>query len=123
VVVSAVLRIEFSSVLDAFGGTGIVGYFLKMQGKQVFYNDILKSNYYTGTALIENDVVRLSKGNVDFLLQPHPDINYPTFIQDTFFDIFYYTDEENKWLDMVVQNIENLDDFYKRAIAYFRNRR
>ena len=47
--------IEFESVLDAFGGTGIVGYFLKMKDKQVFYNDILKFNYYIGTALIENE--------------------------------------------------------------------
>jgi len=110
--------IEFNTVLDAFGGTGIVGYFLKTKGKQVFYNDILKSNYYIGTALIENDAVRLSGDDVDFLLQPHSDINYPTFIQDTFPDV-YYTDEENRWLDMVIQNIENLDDFYKRTLAYY----
>ncbi len=111
-------NIEFNNVLDAFGGTGIVGYFLKMKGKQVFYNDILQSNYYIGTALIENDAVILSKDDIDFLLQPHPDINYPTFIQDTFSDI-YYTDEENRWLDMVIQNIEGLDNFYKRTLAYY----
>ncbi|MBA7545671.1 hypothetical protein ES705_38043 [subsurface metagenome] len=111
-------ELNFESALDAFGGTGIVGYFLKMEGKQVFYNDLLKSNYYIGTALIENDAVRLSGEDIDFLLQPHLDINYPTFIQDTFSDI-YYTDEENRWLDMVIQNIETLDDFYKRALAYY----
>ncbi|MCW3130305.1 MAG: DNA adenine methylase [Methanophagales archaeon] len=114
----AVKKINFKSVLDAFGGTGIVGYFLKMKGKRVFYNDILKSNYYIGTALIENDAERLSKSDIDFLLQPNPDINYPTFIQDTFSDI-YYTDDENRWLDMVIQNIENLDSFYKRTLAYY----
>ena len=110
--------IKFESALDAFGGTGIVGYFLKTRGKQVFYNDILKSNYFIGTALIENDSTKLSHDDIDFLLQPHPDINYPTFIQDTFSDI-YYTDEENRWLDMVIQNIENFDNFYKRTLAYY----
>jgi adenine-specific DNA-methyltransferase len=110
--------IEFNSVLDAFGGTGIVGYYLKMQGKQVTYNDILKSNYYIGTALIENDAMRLSKNDVDFLLKLHQEINYPSFIQDTFSDI-YYTGEENRWLDMVIQNIEALDNFYKRTLAYY----
>lgn len=62
--------------------------------------------------------MKLSKDDIDFLLQPHPDINYPTFIHDTFSDI-YYTDEENRWLDMVIRNIENLDGFYKRALAYY----
>ncbi|MGB2843030.1 MAG: DNA adenine methylase, partial [Halobacteriota archaeon] len=85
-------ELNFESALDAFGGTGIVGYFLKMKGKRVFYNDILGSNYYIGTALIENDAVKLSGEDIAFLLQPHLDINYPTFIQDTFSDI-YYTDE------------------------------
>lgn len=111
--------IEFESVLDAFGGTGVVGYFLKMEGKQVFYNDILKSNWYIGTTLIENDDTRLTDDEIDFLLHPHLDIDYPTFIQDTFSDI-YYTDEENRWLDMIIQNIESeLDDFYKKALAYY----
>jgi len=111
--------IEFESVLDAFGGTGVVGYFLKTKSKQVYYNDILKSDYYIGTTLIENDDTRLTDDEIDFLLHPHPDIDYPTFIQDTFFDI-YYTDEENRWLDMIIQNIENeLDDFYKKALAYY----
>ena len=111
--------IEFESVLDAFGGTGVVGYFLKMEGKQVFYNDILKSNCYIGTTLIENDDTRLTDDEIDFLLHPHPDIDYPTFIHDTFSDI-YYTDEENRWLDMIIQNIESeFDDFYKKALAYY----
>jgi adenine-specific DNA methylase len=110
--------IEFQSVLDAFGGTGTVGYFLKTKDKQVFYNDLLKFNYYIGTALIENENTRLSEGDIAFLLYPHQEINYPTFIQDTFSDI-YYTNEENKWLDMIIQNIETLDNLYKKMLAYY----
>ena len=33
--------LSFETVLDAFGGTGSVGYMFKKQGKQVFYNDYL----------------------------------------------------------------------------------
>ncbi len=110
--------IRFDSVLDAFGGTGIVGYYLKTKGKQVFYNDILKFNYYMGVALIENDDVILSSGDIKYLLKYNDNIDYPTFIQDTFQDI-YYTDEENRWLDMIVTNIEHLDDFYKKTVAYY----
>jgi len=56
--------LNFLSALDVFGGTGVVGYYLKQKGKQVFYNDHLKSNYYMGKALIENNTVRLSEQEV-----------------------------------------------------------
>ncbi len=110
--------IEFESALDAFGGTGSVGYMFKTKGKRVTYNDRLKFNYYIGLALIENDNVTLSNDDIDFLLQPRPDIQYPTFIRDTFHDI-YFTDAENEWLDIVVTNIKQLSDKYKQALAYF----
>jgi len=110
--------LNFNSALDAFGGTGVMGYLLKTKDKQVFYNDILKFNYYIGAALIENDSVKLSKEDTEFLLNYHSGVDYKTFIQDTFHDI-YYTDNENKWLDMVIANIEELDCFYKKAVAYY----
>ncbi|MDY6876131.1 MAG: DNA adenine methylase [Chloroflexota bacterium] len=35
-----VQELSFNTVLDIFGGTGVVGYWLKQKGKQVTYNDI-----------------------------------------------------------------------------------
>jgi len=110
--------LNFETALDAFGGTGTVGYMLKAKQKQVTYNDILRFNWYIGAGLIENDSVRLSEEDIAFLLKKHRNIAYPTFIYDTFKDI-YFTDEENQWLDMVVTNTGLLKDFYKKAIAYF----
>jgi len=110
--------LNFNTVLDAFGGTGCVGYVLKTKGKQVTYNDILKFNWYIGLALIENDTIKLEDKDINFLLKKHSNIKYPTFIYDTFKNI-YFTDEENQWLDMIVTNIDLLDDIYKKAIAYF----
>ncbi len=115
---NAIRNLDFETALDAFGGTGSVGYMLKQKNKQVTYNDVLKCNWYIGTALIENSSVKLSKSDVDFLLQKHTDIKYPTFIRDTFKDI-YFTDDENDWIDKVVTNIPLLDSFYKKALAYF----
>ncbi|OHB57080.1 MAG: DNA methyltransferase [Planctomycetes bacterium RBG_13_44_8b] len=114
----AVRDLDFETALDVFGGTGSVGYMLKQKNRQVIYNDILKFNWYIGTALIENSNVQLFKSDVDFLLQKHTDIKYPTFIHDTFKDI-YFTDEENDWIDKVVTNISLLNNFYKKALAYF----
>jgi len=108
----------FASALDAFGGTGVVGYYLKQHGKRVFYNDYLKSNYYIGVALIENNNIRLSEHEVERLLTKDPKYDYRSFIAKTFKDV-YYTDEENQWLDMVVQNIERLKNIYKKALAYY----
>lgn len=109
---------DFDSALDAFGGTGAVAHMLKRHGKQVTYNDSLRFNHLIGKALIENGTTTLSKEDVVSILQHHADIQYPTFIQDTFRDI-YYTDEENAWLDQVVTNIRAISDSYKQALAFF----
>ncbi|HPD60364.1 MAG TPA: DNA methyltransferase, partial [Thermodesulfobacteriota bacterium] len=52
-----------------------------------------------------------------FLIR-HDGIKYPSFVYDTFKNI-YFTDEENQWIDMVVTNIGLLDDIYKKALVYF----
>lgn len=111
-------NLEFDSVLDAFGGTGCVGHMFKQNGKKVYYNDILKFNYYIGLALIENNTVFLEDKDLDFILTKHSNVNYKTFIQDTFKDI-YFTDDENEWLDIVTLNIKNIKNRYKQALAYY----
>ena len=60
----------------------------------------------------------LNDQDIDFILEKHPKINYPSFIYDTFHDI-YFTDEENKWLDMVITNIRKIKNKYKQALAYY----
>ncbi len=110
--------IPFNTALDAFGGTGSVAYKLKDNGKTVTYNDLLPFNSIIGKAIIENTCVLLNDSDIDFILTEHPDINYPTFIADTFRDI-YYTDEENHWLDIVRYNISTISNEYKRALAWF----
>ena len=110
--------LDFDTVLDAFGGTGCVGYMYKKNGKQVFYNDSLKFNHYVGFALIENKETFLNDEDLDFILKKQFKIKYPSFIYDTFHDI-YFTDEENKWLDIVITNIGKIEDKYKQALAYY----
>ena len=113
-----VADLDFTSCLDAFGGTGAVSYRLKQAGKQIIYNDLLRFNYYFGLALIENDRVQLSSEEVNWLLQRHPKITYPRFVQDNFADI-YFTDEENIWIDQTTTNIRQLTDPYKFALAFY----
>lgn len=110
--------VSFNSVLDAFGGTGSVSYKMKMEGKSVTYNDILSFNYIIGKALIENNNVILNDEDIDNILAVHNGVSYPNFIEKTFRDI-YYTEEENRWLDVVSTNIRMMDNEYKQALAYF----
>lgn len=108
----------FHSVLDAFGGTGSVSFRFKEEGKKVTYNDILPFNHIIGKALIENVKTCLEDFEVDVLLRKDANIEYPDFIERTFKGI-YFTDEENRWLDIVSTNIRCMDNSYKQAIAYF----
>ncbi len=110
--------IPFNTMLDAFGGTGSVAYRMKQEGKSVTYNDILKFNSIIGKALIENESHILEKHEIEYILKRHADIVYPDFIEKTFPDT-YFTDNENRWLDVVATNIQNIKDEYKQSIAWF----
>jgi len=70
--------------------------------------------------LIENNSIHLSADEVDDLLTRQPGKKYATFIEDTFSGI-YYTDEENRCLDLVVQNIASMRDTYKHTTRYSRH--
>ncbi len=111
-------NLNFDTVLDAFGGTGSVAYKMKSAGKTVVYNDILRFNSIIGKALIENNNTKLENEDFSFLTTRHECIEYPHFIEDTFSDI-YFTDDENRWLDMLSTNIPLVKDPYKEAIAWF----
>ncbi len=115
---SCLVDVDFSTCLDAFGGTGAVAYRLKQAGKAVAYNDTLRFNYHIGKALVENDRVRLAPEEVAWLLARHEGTQYPRFVQETFADI-YFTAEENAWIDRTITNIRRLHDPYKFALAFF----
>ncbi len=111
--------LDFDSVIDVFGGTGAVSHMFKCAGKEVTYNDALRFNWNIGLALIENAHQRLSDDDIELVLTRHPEIEYPDLISRTFTGI-YYTDAENRWLDVVVHNIDNLlQNPYKRSLARF----
>lgn len=117
-VVESVRGLAFASVLDAFGGTGSIAYAFKQAGKHVVYNDILLFNHQIGLALIENDSIFLSEEDLAFVQTREARVDYDDFIERTF-DGIYFKQEENRWLDVVCQNIPRLDCPYRRAIAWF----
>lgn len=110
--------LEFTTVLDAFGGTGAVSYAFKCAGKQVTYNDILAFNHQIGLALIENNTVRFDDDRISATGIRQAGVEYGNLIERTFEGI-YFADEENRWLDIAVGNIRRLTRRYERAIAWF----
>ena len=111
-------KIDFDTVLDAFGGTGAVSYLFKRMGKKVTYNDLLISNCYIGKALIENNNYKLDPLRIHQLFGRKNGFDYRTIIQDQYKDI-YYTDEENKLLDIIVQNISTLENHFEKSLCFF----
>lgn len=109
--------VEFNTVLDAFGGSGMVSYLFKCMGKSVTYNDLYRYNCIIGESFVANNKVRLTDDDVEFILQPR--VVSQSLISDTFQGI-YYLDAENKWLDMVIQNIESLSALYSNKVLRYK---
>ena len=110
-------HIEFDTMLDLFGGTGIVSYYMAKSGKTVVYNDILSFNCKIAEALLQTPKGVFTEAQALQLLQRVPGREYKTIIED-YFDDIYYPREENRKIDTVVQNIAYIDEG-QRASAYY----
>lgn len=109
--------LEFDTTLDLFGGTGVVSYLMKRMGKSVTYNDYLKFNFLIGMALIENSEITLTLDDTNFLLTKP---RRPRLFIERTFDDFYYTREENRWLDNIINNIIQLSKIYKGEVLSYK---
>lgn len=105
--------LKFNTVFDAFAGSNVVSYFLKCQGKRVTTNDFLTFSYLTSKAIIENSIETITQDDLECLFKKNSN---NAFIQTTFQDIFFDTDE-NIFLDIIRLNISSLPSEYKKAIA------
>jgi DNA adenine methylase len=106
---------EFESAIDLFSGSGIVGYMFKSQGKAVISNDHMAMSSTFAKAMIENNDITLSKDEALKLLEPsNKAIDH--FVENTFQGL-YFTDDDNRLIDIIRANIKTLRNPYKRAIA------
>lgn len=112
-IANAVAPFQFESVLDLFGGSGVVSYMFKSLGKQVIINDYMTMNSTLANALITNSKITLTKEDISFLLSVNPQRS--SFVSDTFKDI-YFKDEDNEFIDNVRSNIKLLKG-EKQALA------
>jgi adenine-specific DNA-methyltransferase len=105
--------LEFDTVLDAFSGSGVVAYALKMLGKTVTANDFLNFTSTIARATVENPGVQLDDDDIEQVLAPNTDGR--DFISRTFAGL-YFPAEDHAFLDAAWSNIEKLPP-YKRELA------
>ncbi|SIS71324.1 DNA adenine methylase [Kroppenstedtia eburnea] len=106
-------EIPFESALDAFSGSGVVGYALKVMGKRTTSNDFLNFSSTVAKAVIENPGVTLDPEDVELILAGNVDGR--DFIQRTF-EGLYFPQEDHEFLDSAWSNIEGLP-VYKKELA------
>ncbi|MTU28519.1 DNA adenine methylase [Parabacteroides merdae] len=110
-------NIQFNSILDLFGGTGILSYYMLTKRKQVIYNDIFLFNCKIAKALLDTPRNTFKEIDAIDLLNVRKERDYKQIIEDNFEGV-YYTNAENKIIDIVTQNIHYLPD-NMQASAYY----
>ena len=105
--------LDFDTALDAFSGSGVVGFALKELGKQVTANDFLHFSATIAKATIANPGIQLNTDDLALLLSPNEDGR--AFIQTTF-EGLYFSQEDHKFLDAVWSHLHHLPN-YKRELA------
>ena len=105
---------DCDTVVDLFAGSGIVGYLMKAEGKQVLSNDHMFLSSTAARALIENDSVLLPAEEAKALLEPGRPVD--RFVERTFAGL-YFADEVNRRIDILRANIKGITNPARRAIA------
>lgn len=108
-------------ILDLFGGSAICSLYFQMKNIKTTYNDILKFNSINANGMLDNDLNNIpSVEDIEMIFKPVSTIEYTSFIYDTFKDI-YYTDDENKQLDIFRENIKHYsnENIKKKDVMYY----
>lgn len=107
-------QFEFDTAIDLFSGSGVVGYMLKSFGKSVISNDYMTMPSTFSKAMIENSNVILKREEAESLLELDQPVD--CFVENTFQGL-YFSDDDNRLIDILRANIKHLKNPYQRAIA------
>lgn len=107
-------QFEFETALDLFSGSGVVSYMFKSHGKAVVSNDYMAMSATFAKAMIENNQITLSQDEALSLLEPKNTIDH--FVETKFQDL-YFSDDDNRLIDILRFNIKTIKNPYKQAIT------
>ena len=98
-------KIEFSSFLDLFGGTGIVGDFFNNQKTKIYVNDLLKSNYLSYLAWFGSE--KIDKKKIESYIEKY---NSLSSLDENYFSInfsdTYFSRDNCKKIGFIREDIE-----------------
>lgn len=80
---------NFVSILDVFGGTGVVGNYFSEKGKSVYINDLLYSNYCIYNAFLSNK--KFDEKKIEKIIDQYNNIDKikDNYFSDTFKDTYF----------------------------------
>jgi DNA adenine methylase len=107
-------QFEFETAIDLFSGSGVVGYMLKSHRKSVVSNDYMAMSFIFAKAMIENNNIILARNEAEALLEPRKPVD--RFVEKVFQGL-YFSDDDNRLIDVLRANIKAVNNPYKRAIA------
>jgi len=107
-------QFEFDTAIDLFSGSGVVGYMFKSFGKSVISNDYMTMSATFSKAMIENSNVTLKREEAESLFEPNQPVD--GFVEKTFQGL-YFSDDDNRLIDILRANIKHMKNPYQRAIA------
>ena len=108
-------QFEHDTVVDLFGGSGVVSYMFKAQGKRVISNDYMAMASTYAKAMIENNGVTLSEREALMLVDTP--WSGDDFVQRTFAGL-YFTDEDNAFIDNLRAGISQLKKLSQARDCY-----
>lgn len=97
---------DVKSVIDVFAGTGVVGTLFLKKGKEVYFNDYLKSNYYSYKAFYEPTKVNLIKIEKIINKYNETEINQDNYFSENFSNT-YFSKNDCKKIGFIRDDIEN----------------
>jgi len=107
-------QFDFDTAIDLFSGSGVVGYMFKAQGKAVLSNDYMAMSAVFTKAMVENNNITLSREESEALLENTVENDH--FVATTFQGL-YFSEDDNRLIDVLRANIKTVKNPYKRAIA------
>jgi adenine-specific DNA-methyltransferase len=105
--------LDGETVLDAFSGSGVVGYGLKAMGKEVVANDFLAFSAHIARATIANSSQRLTERDLESITSENVDGR--DFIESTFRGLYFPADDL-RFLDSAWSHIATMQGA-KRSLA------
>lgn len=97
---------DVKSVIDVFAGTGVVGSLFLKSGKEVYFNDYLKSNCYSYKAFYEPIKVDLKKIEEIINNYNEIDVEEENYFSENFSDT-YFSGGDCKKIGFIRENIED----------------